>query len=69
MKSPSDHSASVVTAAVSDCAKVKSDAEFKMEGFENLDEDGIEIVDKTYPRYVDVNARGKRDVQVRPCKL
>ena len=52
--------------------KAISIAEFKMGGFENLDEDGIEIVDaKKYPKYAEVNAnrkakgKGKRGDQVR----
>lgn len=63
MKSQSE-STSVATALVKGHVKAESVTEFKMGGFENLDEDGIEIVDKTYPKYAEVNTMRKGDIQV-----
>jgi hypothetical protein len=40
------------------------DADFKLGGFENLDEDGHEVADKNYPKYAQVNAKGKGGTQV-----
>ena len=37
-----------------------ADMEFKMGGLEDLDENGVEIVDKKYPKYAKVKAEGKK---------
>ena len=49
--------------------KAKSNPEFKMGGYENLNEDGIEIVDNTYLKYAELNAKGKRGFQVRVLNI
>jgi hypothetical protein len=67
-------STSVATAAVtssqSDTLSLSSNTKFDMGGFEDLDSEGNELVDKKYPKYTGVKAeaRGQRGLQVRDSK-
>ena len=60
----------MITAENSQGNTISSDVDFKMGGLENLDEDGIEVADKKYPKYAEIGAkaRGKRGLQVRVSK-
>jgi hypothetical protein len=40
------------------------DADFKTGGLENLDEDGHDVADKNYPKYAQINAKGRGGIQV-----
>jgi hypothetical protein len=62
-------SASVVAAATGSHVKTEDVVEFKTGGYEDLDENGIEITDKTYPKYAVVNAKGKGEIQVRALSI
>ena len=62
------HSTSAATTAAmpgsSHGNTIDLDTDFKMGGFENLDEDGNEVADKKYPKYTAIRASGKSGFQV-----
>ena len=62
-------SSAVITVANSHGNTIDSDTDFKMGGFENLDEDGNEVADKKYPKYTAIRASDKRGFQVRDSNL
>jgi hypothetical protein len=63
-------SSSAITAASShEDTSLSSDAEFKMGGFENLDEDGNEVVDKKYRKYAKIKTERKSGFQVRVSEI
>ena len=68
---PSATKSQATSAATSVSGHGKSkaaDMEFKMGGLENLDDNGVEIVDKKYPKYAEVKAEGKKAFQVLPSE-
>ena len=57
-----------VMSSQSDSISSSANLKFDMGGFENLDSDGNEIVDKKYPKYTEAKVEGKKGLQVRDSK-